>query len=472
MVFSSFEFIFQFLPVFLTVYFISPGRWKNVCLFTGSLVFYYYGVRDTPLFLGLLILSVLVNFRVGALIGRRKKSLVRKRWLICGICYNLLWLVVFKYAGFLAQNLNLILKLAGLSAAVPVYESALPVGISFYTFQSISYLLDVYRKDADFEHSFVGFGMYISMFPQLIAGPIVTYTSICRQIAEREHRLDKVEDGLRQFTIGLGLKVLLANRLGGLWNEVGAIGYESISTPFAWLGLAAFSFQIYFDFYGYSLMAKGLGQMMGFELPDNFNHPYMAVSMTEFWRRWHMTLGGWFREYVYIPLGGNRGGKLMTVRNMFIVWFLTGFWHGASWNFILWGMVLFMILSAEKLGYIRFLEKWRVAGHIYMLFVIPLSWLLFAVTDFRQILIYIQRLFPFLAEPDRFSYFPGDYIKYGKLYGISLAAGLVFITELPMKLYEKYRNTLATALFLLVVFWLCIHCMKIGLDDPFLYFRF
>ncbi|MCC8026928.1 MAG: MBOAT family protein [Clostridium sp.] len=472
MVFSSFEFMFRFLPAFLAVYFIAPDSWKNVCLFAGSLVFYFYGVKDTPLFLGLLGSSVLVNFRIGALIGRRRKSPVRKRWLICGVIYNLFWLGLFKYAGFLAWNLNLLLEKAGIAGAVPVYESVLPVGISFYTFQSVSYLLDVYRRETAYEKSFVGFGMYISMFPQLIAGPIVTYSSICRQIEGREHSFSKAERGLREFTIGLGLKVILANRLGGLWNQVGAIGYESISTPLAWLGLAAFSLQIYFDFYGYSLMAKGLGLLMGFELPDNFRHPYMAVSMTEFWRRWHITLGSWFREYVYIPLGGNRGGSLRTLRNMFIVWFLTGFWHGASWNFILWGLVLFVIIGAEKLGYIRILEERPIAGHIYMLFMIPLTWLLFAVTDFGRIGIYLQRLFPFLAAPGRYSYYGGDFLKYGKLYGLSLAAGLIFMTDIPRKLYEKYRDTPATALLLLGVFWFCVYCMKIGLDDPFLYFRF
>ncbi len=338
MVFSSLEFVFRFLPVFLVIYYIVPGRWKNLWLFMGSLGFYFYGVRDTPFYFVLLVLSILVNYQIGILIGRCRIRRFRKRWLVYGVIYNLFWLILFKYAGFLIQNLNLLLNMLKIPVKWPVIAPVLPVGISFYTFQAISYLADVYRKTVPCERSLVGFGMYITMFPQLIAGPIVTYSSVRRQIGRRRITFQAIEDGLREFTIGLGCKVLLANRIGGLWSDVRTIGYDSISTPLAWLGLAAFSLQIYFDFCGYSLMAKGLGSMMGFQFPDNFHHPYMSLSMTEFWRRWHMTLGSWFREYVYIPLGGNRRGPLLAFRNLLAVWFLTGFWHGASWNFIIWGL--------------------------------------------------------------------------------------------------------------------------------------
>ncbi len=472
MVFSSLEFIFQFLPVFLMIYYLIPGGWKNLWLLAGSLGFYFYGVRDTPFYFVLLILSILVNYRIGVLIGRRRVGRLRKRWLVCGVLYNLFWLILFKYASFFVQNVNLLLKMAGVSRNFPVFTPVLPVGISFYTFQAISYLVDVYRKSVPCEGSLVGFGMYISMFPQLIAGPIVTYSSIRAQIGRRRITFRQIEDGLREFTIGLGFKVLLANRIGGLWSQVQAIGYESISTPLAWLGLAAFSLQIYFDFCGYSLMAKGLGAMMGFKLPDNFNHPYMSRSMTEFWRRWHMTLGSWFRDYVYIPLGGNRRGRLLTFRNLMAVWFLTGFWHGASWNFILWGLLLFLIMSAERLGLLAVLERWSFLGHLYMLFVIPLTWLVFAVTDIGQIALYLQRLFPVFARQKQFVYFSGDYLKYGKLYAISLAAGLIFMTDIPGRIYRRHRYSLITAIGLLAVFWLCVYCMRLGLDDPFLYFRF
>ena len=360
----------------------------------------------------------------------------------------------------------------GLSLELPVFAPVLPVGISFYTFQAISYLADVYRKTAEYEPSFVNFAMYISMFPQLIAGPIVTYSSIKKEISRRSHSMRAVEEGLKTFTIGLGLKVLLANRLGGLWNEAGTVGYESISTPFAWLAITAFSLQIYFDFYGYSLMARGLGRIMGFTIPENFHDPYLSLSMTEFWRRWHMTLGSWFRDYVYIPLGGSRKGKLMTFRNMLAVWALTGFWHGASWNFILWGLLMFALISVEKLGLIRILERVPALGHLYMAFAISVSWVLFAVTDLSQMAVYFTRLFPFLPQPEGMAYFAGDYLKYGRLYGLSLAAGLVFATGLPMKLYRRFKNSPAAAVVLLAVFWGCVYCMKMGMDDPFLYFRF
>ncbi len=472
MVFSSLEFVFRFLPIFLAVYFLCPLGYRNWILFFGSLFFYWYGVKDTPFYLILLLLSLAVNYWVGCKIGKHRMSYYRRKWLVFGVVYNLFWLFLFKYAGFFAENINWLLKNTGLGISIPEPRLVLPVGISFYTFQAISYLADVYRRQARSEKSFVNYGMYITMFPQLIAGPIVTYSTINKEIKKRRHSLSNIEAGLREFTIGLGLKVLLANRLGGLWGEVGTIGYESISTPLAWLGLAAFSLQIYFDFYGYSLMAKGLGLLMGFHIPDNFSHPYMSLSMTEFWRRWHMTLGSWFRDYIYIPLGGNRKGTGKTFRNMLVVWGLTGFWHGASWNFILWGLVLFAVISVEKLGLLKVLERYRFLGHFYMLLMIPLTWLLFAVTDMGQMLLYFKRLFPFLPQPEGISYFDGDYIKYGTLYALSLVAGLIFMTDLPRRIYEKHKTSLVSALLLLGVFWACIYCMKIGLDDPFLYFRF
>lgn len=472
MVFSSIDFIFKFLPVFMVIYYISSYKWKNFYLFAGSLLFYYFGVKDQPIYLGLLVLSVLVNHRLGMLMGGSQLDAVRKKYLACGIIYNLFWLVLFKYSGFFVENVNTLFKLAGIGAELPAYSIALPIGISFYTFQAISYLVDVSRREVPYESSFSNFGMYICMFPQLIAGPIVTYSVISPQLRRRRVSKADIEDGLREFTIGLGLKVLLANQIGGLWSQVGAIGYDSISTPLAWLGLAAFSLQIYFDFYGYSLMAKGLGRLMGFQLPDNFDHPYMALSMTEFWRRWHMTLGSWFREYVYIPLGGNRSGWLATLRNMFVVWFLTGFWHGASWNFILWGVVLFLLMSVERLGVLGILQRYPIVGHGYMMLAIPLTWLIFAVTDLSQTAIYFQRLFPFFAPDQQVSYFAGDFLKYGRIYFYSMAAGLIFMTDLPKRIYDRHKYSFATAAALLAVFWLCFYCMKMGADDPFLYFRF
>ena len=281
----------------------------------------------------------------------------------------------------------------------------------------------------------------------------------------------KVESGLKVFALGLAYKVLLANRVGHLWTEVTAIGYESISTPLAWMSIVAYSLQLYFDFYGYSLMAIGLGRMMGFDFPQSFNNPYMAVSMTDFWRRWHMTLGGWFREYVYIPLGGNRGGFAKTVRNMFVVWLLTGLWHGASWNFVLWGLLLFVLLFVEKAGLGKVLERHKALGHIYMILWIPLSWLVFVITDLSQLGIYLQKLFPFFGSTGTVL-FQGDYLKYGKTYGIYLVLGILFATGVQEKLLKKNKNRLWVILLLLALFWASVYCMYLGMDDPFLYFRF
>lgn len=281
----------------------------------------------------------------------------------------------------------------------------------------------------------------------------------------------KVESGLKVFALGLAYKVLLANRVGHLWTEVTAIGYESISTPLAWMSIVAYSLQLYFDFYGYSLMAIGLGRMMGFDFPQNFNNPYMAVSMTDFWRCWHMTLGGWFREYVYIPLGGNRGGFAKTVRNMFVVWLLTGLWHGASWNFVLWGLLLFVLLFVEKAGLGKVLERHKALGHIYMILWIPLSWLVFVITDLSQLGIYLQKLFPFFGSTGTVL-FQGDYLKYGKTYGIYLVLGILFATGVQEKLLKKNKNRLWVILLLLALFWASVYCMYLGMDDPFLYFRF
>lgn len=470
MVFSSIDFIFGFLPVFLLIYAVCPFRWKNLCLFAGSLFFYYSGVKENPSYLFLFLCSIGVNYILGILIGNRKRE--RKKWLIIGIIYNFFWLFLFKYSGFFIQNLNGIVSFFGLPVQIPAFEPVLPIGISFYTFQNVSYLADVYRRRVSFERSFTNYGMYISMFPQLIAGPIVTYSSVRSRIRKRKSSLKMIESGLRQFTIGLGLKVLIANQIGGLWKNVEAIGFESISTPLAWLGLVSFSLQIYFDFYGYSLMAKGLGNILGFRFPRNFSHPYLSTSMTEFWRRWHITLGSWFREYVYIPLGGNREGFWKTTRNLLVVWLLTGFWHGASWNFILWGLVLFLLIFLEKLGLGKLFARRPMAGHIYMLFAIPFTWMLFAITDLSQIAIYFQRLFPFLAQEEEFTYFTGDFLKYAGSYALSLCAGLIFITPVPKNLYNRWKNTPVSALILLIVFWGCVYCMKMGMDDPFLYFRF
>lgn len=471
MVFSSIAFIMYFMPVFFLVYYILPASYKNAWLFLASLGFYYYGVRGNPGYLLLMIMSVVVNFVAGKLIEAQKTKRARKAWLVVGIVYDLGWLILFKYLGFLIENLNALFGAMHVKVQLETWNLILPIGISFYTFQIISYLVDVYRRETKAEKSLVSLGTYLCMFPQLIAGPIVNYHLIQEQLHKRKHSMEKVESGLKVFALGLAYKVLLANRVGHLWTEVTAIGYESISTPLAWMSIVAYSLQLYFDFYGYSLMAIGLGRMMGFDFPQNFNNPYMAVSMTDFWRRWHMTLGGWFREYVYIPLGGNRGGFAKTVRNMFVVWLLTGLWHGASWNFVLWGLLLFVLLFVEKAGLGKVLERHKALGHIYMILWIPLSWLIFVITDLSQLGIYLQKLFPFFGSTGTVL-FQGDYLKYGKTYGVYLVLGVLFATGVQEKLLKKNKNRLWVILLLLALFWASVYCMYLGMDDPFLYFRF
>lgn len=468
MVFSSITFIFMFLPAFFLVYYLAPIGLKNLVIFIGSLVFYFYGVKDKPEYFLLILFSILVNYICGVNIAKNRYRRKRRNWLILGLLYNICILFFFKYADFFFGILNGLLDPFVKKEVFPHIGLELPIGISFYTFQSMSYLIDVYWKETRCEKSFVSFGAYISMFPQLIAGPIVTHKQVQKQLRRKAISLGNIEEGLREFTIGLGLKVLIANQMGRLWGQVNAIGYESISTPMAWLGLAAFTFQIYFDFYGYSRMAKGLGLMMGFYFPDNFDNPYLSGSITEFWRRWHMTLGSWFRNYVYIPLGGKYSHM---IRNTLIVWILTGLWHGASWNYVFWGLFHFSLISLEKCGLKRILDRSPLKGHLYMAFLIPISWLLFAVSDLGQIKLYLMKCFPFFGR-DTASVFAGDFLKYGKMYLISLTAALFFSTGLSEKIYEKYKTSWLVVLSLTAIFWGCVFCMYMGMDDPFLYFQF
>ena len=468
MVFSSFAFLFYFFPAFFLLYFLTPNSFKNLVIFIGSLVFYFYGVMENPGYLVLILLSVFVNFFVSQGMDKRNRNSVRKRWLYVGLIYDFGMLFLFKYLDFAILNLNRVIGWVDPAYSLPYANLVLPIGISFYTFQISSYLVDIYRKKIPVERSILKLGTYLCMFPQLIAGPIITYSQVRDSLTERKHSLRAWENGIRKFTAGLALKVLIANRVGGLWTQVGTIGYESISTPLAWLGIIAFSLQIYFDFYGYSLMAKGLGEIMGFSFPDNFKDPYLAGSMTEFWRRWHITLGSWFKEYVYIPLGGNRKHPY---RNLLIVWLFTGLWHGAGWNYVLWGLFCFLLILIEKAGMKKWLDKFPALGHCYMLLAIPLSWLLFAVSDITQIVIYLGRLFPFTAGAQT-AVFAGDFVKYLSSHAGSLAAALLCCSGLPRKFYLKNKDSIWMTLLLVIVFWFCVYSMYIGLDDPFLYYQF
>lgn len=464
MVFSSLNFVLIFMPVFFACYYIVPDKWKNAVLLIGSLSFYLVGTLKTPYHFALFVLSIIVDFEVG--VGIEKYQKHKKAILVSGILFHLIALSVFKYSDFVFSQLTpFIPKLSGIPSL------GLPIGISFYTFQGISYIADVYRGKTKAEKSVLRYAVYIAMFEQLIAGPIVTYSRVKSSLKSRKINASAVLCGLGMFIFGLGLKVLLANPIGKLWSQTLAIGFESVSTPLAWMALFAYSFQIYFDFFGYSLMAVGLGKMLGFKLPKNFDHPYMSLTVTEFWRRWHITLGSWFREYVYIPLGGNRCSKARNLFNLLFVWLLTGIWHGAGYNFLLWGFILFLLIATEKYLTGKFLNSHPAIGHIYMLLIIPLTWAVFAVSDMRELGVLFTRLFPFFGT-GALSVFKYDYLKYLKEYYPFFIASILFSTRLPYKLLERIRNSVLVPILLLAIFSASIYCMYKGFDDPFLYFRF
>lgn len=472
MVFSSLEFLFVFLPIFLVLYYCVSEQYRNGLLFAGSILFYGLG---EPTYLFLILYSVLVNYLFGLLISRCMNYPVRKKLLLLlSLLYNFGLLFYFKYMDFFLENINVVLYESGSSLQFTLLNLVLPLGISFYTFQIVSYIIDVYRGTVSAETSFVNLGAYLCMFPQLIAGPIVVYSDIHDALENRKLSIINLDEGLKTFILGLGSKIILANQIGTLWNEVCMIGYESISTPLAWLGAAAYSMQLYFDFWGYSLMAIGLGKMLGFHMPANFNHPYTARSVTDFWRRWHITLGAWFREYIYIPLGGNRKGRFATLRNLLIVWFFVGFWHGADWNFILWGLLIFVLQVIEKNLLLPLLRKEhiiaKVLSHAYMALYILVSWTIFAISDFSQLRIYLARMFPFFGVGNTLNSM--DFVKYLTTYAPLLLICLFFCTEYPKKLAEKLEQKFVGVSVSLAIFWYAVYYLSIGLNNPFLYFRF
>lgn len=490
MVFSSLQFILIFMPVFFTIYYLVPNRYRNIVLLLGSLSFYAVGTYKTPGHFVIFIVSMLTDYSLAMLMTKRPSG--KRLFLIAGIIFHILALGFYKYFNFIINELAGAFPNADIGLPFTII---LPIGISFYTFQGLSYLIDVYRGTVDAERSPLDFCVYISMFAQLIAGPIVNYSDVANELHHREIRKSNVLDGFGTFIFGMGLKVLLANPLGKLWTNSTNIGFESLSTPLAWMSVFAYSFQIYFDFFGYSLMAIGLGKMMGFNLPKNFDFPYLSTSMTEFWRRWHITLGSWFREYVYIPLGGSRKGTAKTIRNLFVVWLLTGIWHGAGYNFMVWGMMLFAIIAVEKYFIGDFLERHPVAGHLYMLFLIPMSWAVFEVGNMHQLGMLFKRLFPFFGQ-GVWSDFRYDYVKYLKMYWPFFLAAILLSTHLPFDLLERLKASTESSprgrhlavtpgeenikpvckviilVILSAIFFGGLYCMYRGYDDPFLYFRF
>jgi len=448
MVFSSVIFLFRFLPLALAVYYIIPSRLKNTAVFIMSLLFYSWSEMR---FIPLLLICTAVNF----LLSLRAK----KRYLIASMIFNISILAFFKYTDFLLENINLIF-----GTYLPVISISLPLGISFYTFQNMSYQIDVYRGNVLPEKNIISFGAYVTMFPQLIAGPIVRYSEISRELNNsRRISLTNIQEGILLFIMGLGSKVLIADNFDLLWTAVSEKGFSAVSTPLAWMGVLAFALQIYFDFSGYSLMAIGLGRMMGFHFPQNFNYPYISRSVTEFWRRWHMTLGQWFREYVYIPLGGSRCNSARQYLNIFIVWALTGLWHGASWNFVLWGLYFCVFLCIEKAFLLRHLEKIRVISHLYLLLLVVVSWALFAVEDFSQLWELLARMFIFSGGD--------DWVYYIRNYGATFIISASLATPL-LKILRGKLGKIATWCFAAVILFLSTAYMVDATHSPFLYFRF
>ena len=461
MVFSSITFLFYFLPIVLLIYYVVPNKFKNIVLLVSSLLFYFYG---EPKYVCLMVISIIITYIFGILIDKYERQ--SKLFLILSIITSVGLLVYFKYINFLIENVNL-----WLSHKIDFIYVALPIGISFYTFQMISYLIDVYRKEAKAQKNILKIAMYVSLFPQLIAGPIVRYTTIEEQIENRKYTFEKFSLGVRRFVIGLGKKVLIADVLGEL--SVIALGSNDSSILYYWLYAISIMLQIYFDFSGYSDMAIGLGKMFGFEFLENFNYPYIATSITDFWRRWHISLSTWFRDYIYIPLGGNRVSKIKWIRNILIVWLLTGLWHGAAWNFIVWGLYFGILLIIEKVFLGKYLEKIpNFFTRIYTLLIVMISFIIFNGNKILDILKNIGGLFgignvPIISE---------ESLYYFKSYFIIIVIGIIGCTPILKKIANnKKMHKLINCLepiFLLFVLIISTSYIIDGSFSPFLYFRF
>ena len=463
MLFSSVVFLFRFLPLFMLIYLMVPEKYRNLVLLLGSLIF--YGVGE-PFYVILLVFSILINYGLSRLIINYKSIKFKKAILVLALVLDFGILFVFKYWDFAMENINKMLS----GEKVPLLSLALPLGISFYTFQIVSYMVDCCRGRIKETPRFIEFAAYVSMFPQLIAGPIVKFDEVSERLKARRISAGAIENGLKLFSIGLAFKVLLANQIGTLWNTIMTAGAGNLSAAVAWLGAFAYSFQIYFDFWGYSLMARGLGEMLGFRLPKNFYNPYASKSVSEFWRRWHITLGRWFKEYLYIPMGGNRKGFIRTVINLLIVWALTGLWHGAEWNFAIWGLSFFVLISIEKSGIGKWLEQKKVLGHIYVMAVIPVTWMLFAITNVRQLVRYLQNMAGIHTSSVIVG--TGHLMRYLKEYWVLFIFCILFSTPYPMRLYQSYKKKWFVVLIVAAIFWFSVYEIMIGSNNPFLYFRF
>ena len=466
MIFSSVPFLFYFLPITLLVYFLAPRFLKNAVLMLASLVFYAWG---EPRYLILMVVSVLVGYIGGLLIEKYRETKAALILTVTTVGILLSFLIYFKYANFFIDNVNVV---TGLS--VSLLKITLPVGISFYTFQILSYAVDVYRRDVNAQRNPINLAAYVTMFPQLIAGPIVRYSDIALQLRTRTHTFDKTWSGIQRFILGLGKKILIADMLAALCDTFR--GADEKSVLFYWIYAIAFSLNIYFDFSGYSDMAIGLGRIFGFDFLENFHYPYISKSATEFWRRWHISLGSWFRDYVYIPLGGNRVSKPRWFFNIFVVWMLTGFWHGAAWNFILWGLLFAILLVIEKLWLLKHLEASRVWSHLYILFFVMISFVLFNASTFTEACADIAALFGGGGLP----LISSETIYYLRSYAVLLVVAVIGATPLPKKIATVFFGTrfgdavgilLKPLILVVLLIWMTAYLVD-GSFSPFLYFRF
>ena len=466
MLFSSVPFLFHFLPAALLIYFAAPRQLKNAVLLLASLFFYAWG---EPKYMLLMLVSIVQGYGFGLLIEKHRGQKASKVFLTLSILVSLGLLGYFKYADFFLSSVNAV---TGLS--LPLLKLSLPIGISFYTFQVLSYVIDVYRGETAAQRNFIDLATYVSLFPQLIAGPIVRYSDVAAELKSRTHSVSAAAEGVRRFTVGFAKKILLANQFGAL-----ASAYKSTqdaSVLFVWLYALAFLLQVYFDFSGYSDMAIGLGRMLGFQFPENFNYPYISASITEFWRRWHMSLGSWFRDYLYIPLGGSRKGKARQLLKILIVWLATGLWHGAAWNFVLWGLFFAVLLAAEKLWYGHGLEKTRLLKHLYMLPLLAVSFVLFNAADLPAAGQQIAALFGFGGLPAS----GVESLYYLRSYAVVLVIALLGTTPLPAKAVQRLRDTsagsavlsVAEPVALVLLLAVCTAYLVDGSFNPFLYFRF
>ena len=467
MVFSSVFFLFFYLPIVLLVHYISPVKWRNAILLVFNLIFYGWG---EPVYIVIMFASIAIDYTHGMLVEKCKakdNDRGARMAVASSVFFNLLLLFFFKYWDFIAGSLQAI----GIGF-MPVLGLSLPIGISFYTFQTMSYTIDVYRGDAKAQHSIINFGTFVTLFPQLIAGPIIKYKDLDDQIDHREYHVEMFASGVQVFVVGLAKKVLLANNLGMLWDAYKAMPAGQLTTAGAWLGILAFSLQLYFDFSGYSDMAIGLGRMLGFEFSPNFNYPYISRSITEFWRRWHISLGTWFREYLYIPLGGNRVSRGRLLFNLLVVWAATGIWHGASWNFLLWGLYFAVLLILEKFFLLRFLERLPAAArHVYTLFLVAVSWAIFAIEDFGHMGAYLAAMFG-MAEGGLAD---GAFRYYLRSYLPTLAVSCAAAVPLGARLWGRLsvrRKQLLLPVLLMAGLLLSTAYLVDATYNPFLYFRF